>query len=466
MKEFKYLDLSKELLAEARKKGEGARFPSEREICYLHDVSRTTAKMALNHLNKSGLVTRQVGRGTFLTSGSTHRIINFIYVEAIPGKEVIDFIKNEAEAFASKRSGLEIRFVPVTGAMIQELNSIPGTKILYWPYGSYLSGLNIFQKLNDMPGFTDLVAKINGISLKWEKSFTGEMQCLSVPLCFDVDAFAFNQKFAKELGLPESGPQNWHEVILWAKRASKTENILSTAIPDLSTMRLPFSYLYDACGGKDIIAKNGSNLSLNLDGISKWLEFFSALFSIKNCIRLEKYAKDPILYGKTLFSYLAGTWIFSQKRKLRSPVKISLCEIPSCNTNFRAKSIIRRYELSIVRGEKSSDIEIHNAWDFIRHMIADESAQKRLIKSFSTIASNREIFEEQKNDPEWRFVVDCFSRGILETDHPVRFGINTVLRKCFIALVTGKMSAEETSDKIIEYCNMLLEVVKERTFNY
>lgn len=48
----------------------GERLPSERDIARDRQISRTTARQALQHLTKRGFLEAQVGRGTFVRSGA------------------------------------------------------------------------------------------------------------------------------------------------------------------------------------------------------------------------------------------------------------------------------------------------------------------------------------------------------------------------------------------------------------
>ena len=56
----------------------GARVPSEAELCRLYDVSRISAKRAMEELERDGYVTRKVGKGTYASfSPMYHRIGEF-----------------------------------------------------------------------------------------------------------------------------------------------------------------------------------------------------------------------------------------------------------------------------------------------------------------------------------------------------------------------------------------------------
>ena len=61
MRNSKYLKVSEQILRRAYGSGANRKLPSERKICTLFGVSRTTAKMALNHLKERKLVLRREG---------------------------------------------------------------------------------------------------------------------------------------------------------------------------------------------------------------------------------------------------------------------------------------------------------------------------------------------------------------------------------------------------------------------
>src|SRR5690349_15078228 len=54
----------------------GAELPSDAELCEEFDVSRMTARHAMNRLIQEGLVYRIPGRGTFVGEAPTHRRAN------------------------------------------------------------------------------------------------------------------------------------------------------------------------------------------------------------------------------------------------------------------------------------------------------------------------------------------------------------------------------------------------------
>ncbi len=60
-----YLQLSEQLIQKIKHMDSSQKFLSEREICRQYDVSRTTVRAALDHLEGLGYISRQHGKGTF-----------------------------------------------------------------------------------------------------------------------------------------------------------------------------------------------------------------------------------------------------------------------------------------------------------------------------------------------------------------------------------------------------------------
>tara|TARA_R110002020_G_scaffold233050_15_gene444779 strand:- start:3671 stop:4417 length:747 start_codon:yes stop_codon:yes gene_type:complete len=68
----RYLAIARDIEADIRagRLTVGTRLPSERDMARDRKISRMTARQALQHLTKRGLLEAQVGRGTFVRSGA------------------------------------------------------------------------------------------------------------------------------------------------------------------------------------------------------------------------------------------------------------------------------------------------------------------------------------------------------------------------------------------------------------
>ncbi len=100
-KALKYIKLKNIIIdaAAAERWPHGYRLPSENELVQKHSVSRSTVRLALDQLERDGLLTRQRGRGTFYTPdsrvvqdrdhliGVTTALSGYIYSAIIRGAE-------------------------------------------------------------------------------------------------------------------------------------------------------------------------------------------------------------------------------------------------------------------------------------------------------------------------------------------------------------------------------------------
>jgi len=66
-------------IIDAEKMQEGQQMPTEREICELFNVSRTTVRMALNTLCQKGYIYKIQGKGTFVAHKKTDMQLNHLF---------------------------------------------------------------------------------------------------------------------------------------------------------------------------------------------------------------------------------------------------------------------------------------------------------------------------------------------------------------------------------------------------
>lgn len=72
-KDTLYSQLMDSLLEEIRQMKVGDKIPSERQLCQIYDVSRTTVRNAIIELEHNGYVTRIQGKGTFIQNPKKNR---------------------------------------------------------------------------------------------------------------------------------------------------------------------------------------------------------------------------------------------------------------------------------------------------------------------------------------------------------------------------------------------------------
>ncbi len=112
-----YYQLHTELVEQidSGKIGVGDRLPSEADLVRDYDVSRTTARRALDELRRQGLVRREPGRGTFLASPRLRSDLAYLYSFSEeterwgyePGTRLISQKETGADKKIAKRLGVE-----------------------------------------------------------------------------------------------------------------------------------------------------------------------------------------------------------------------------------------------------------------------------------------------------------------------------------------------------------------------
>lgn len=92
----------KEILIDKIKSNEwsiGSKIPTERELCEMYKVSRTTVRQALNELENTGYLNRKQGKGTFVIAPKMEQRLSYFYsfseeirkMGYTPGTRILDF---------------------------------------------------------------------------------------------------------------------------------------------------------------------------------------------------------------------------------------------------------------------------------------------------------------------------------------------------------------------------------------
>lgn len=455
---FKYSATARKAMEIARRSG--GRLPSERSLCEICGVSRITAKKALNALSERGLVTRHVGKGTFLVEGREAPKVSFLMVAPNTPPEVAACFRNEAELFLGPRGCRQILFSEIDEKVVSHIQG-HGTKIVCWPYVGRLSNLGVFSCFDELPGFADLCTHIDPALCDWHHSLEGVKRCSSLPLYFSTNTFAFNRRFAEKLGLDaDAGPRTWEEILEWGARCAKDAKVHPTG--GLHPKHgLPLSYYLTAARGHEFLVETSAGLEFDLQGGIPWFDQFRRLYNLPNLYAMDAPGPDPLTRNHALFSCEVGPWILHHEGT-RLGNDLVRRPIPPVASGGVSCPHIGKYCVGIVPGGDADGVEL--AWSFVKHLICDAGAQRRLIAAHPVIAANTQVRNEQAARPEWTIFLDAFRAGKSIPAHPVMFGLVALLKACFHDCIHGRLGPEEAVLKAQEFGNLLIKVESERTW--
>ena len=455
---FKYNDAARKALEIARRSG--GRLPSERSLCEICGISRITGKKALNYLRERGLVTRHVGKGTFLAEGKAAPKVSFLMVAPNTPDEVRAYFRREAELFLGPRNCRQIDFAVIDENVVSHIHG-HGTKIVYWPYVGRLSNLGAFACFDELPGFDEVCTHVDASLCDWHRNLDGANKCAAMPLHFGVNAFAFNRRFAEKLGLDaDAGPRSWDEILEWGERSARDDRIHPTG-GFHPKQALPFSYYLTASGGADYLEETPTALNFNFFAGAKWFDLFRRLYALPSTCKMDLPGPDPLTRSRALFSCEVGPWILTHQGT-RLGADLVTRPIPPAAPGGMSCPQIGRFCVGLVPGGDADGAEL--AWSFIKHLLCDAGAQRRMAEAHPTIAANKAVRDEQAARPEWKMFIDSFHAGKSLSSHPVMFGLTALLKECFADCVNGRIGPAEAAAKVQEFGNLLIKVERERTW--
>jgi GntR family transcriptional regulator len=124
----RYLAIARDIEADIRagRLMEGERLPSERDMARDRQISRMTARQALQHLTNRGLLEAQVGRGTFVRSDAIQQelstLTGFSEAMARQGRESSSIVVEAATREADRATALALNLPQ--GAQVHRLARI------------------------------------------------------------------------------------------------------------------------------------------------------------------------------------------------------------------------------------------------------------------------------------------------------------------------------------------------------
>jgi len=130
----------------------GGRFFSEREICEMFNISRTTARKAISALCEQGYLLREQGKGTFIKTPA----------QSMPLSTVLHLSKGYLEeGYHPRIDVLQKRLVPATNIVADHLKIEQGEQVLmieklYWADNIILNDMVTFLPVSRFPKITSV----------------------------------------------------------------------------------------------------------------------------------------------------------------------------------------------------------------------------------------------------------------------------------------------------------------------
>ncbi len=466
-KRFKFQQLKDELLTAFQ--GDIKRIPSERDLCSLYKASRTTVRKALADLEGGRLISREVGRGTFITAKKRCHLIWFICVGTAP--QLQSFFEDEAKRFMHDREEADIRILHVEAKeLVSAIRGRPGTKIIFAPNFGYLSGTGMLLPLDGMKDFTGCLSSINSSYIEWHASPEGPRRCYSIPLFLDTEVFAWNSAIARKAGIGDKAPADWNDIIGWLGKIGKLRgkgiDVSGGLLPDIRkniNHAPPLAYYISASGGNHFIRNEDGNVSLDFSSGREWLDFFHRCHETGQIMYESEYSEvSPLFRGNMLFLFKAGSWIIQQKRKFPDfPLRIS--PIPPPRKGANPFTLTSSVGMGILHEAGKISESSVTGWDFIRRLTCDADSQRRLVMNYFGIAINREVFFEQQKQKEYLPFIQSLTTSTMRCDHPVQHGILKIMRIYFDKALKGEITIDEAVSRIRETGDIQMEIDNDRS---
>lgn len=461
---FKYQAICDSIISYAIKSHE-SRLPSEKEICRIFDVSRTTAKRALNFLAEKKMVRREVGRGTFLVEPGSLCSITVLLNNST--YEVRDFFEKASEAFSGRYPNVQFSFQAMHDSdRVTPLVRTPGVKLVVGSNLGYLSAMGLLTALDGFEGFTDLTGTINSKYMSWRKDTLGNLRCDSLPLAVSPSLFAFDQNYAEFLGLDaEHGPKTWGGLADWinaAKGLRRKSRKYQAAVSFHSRIGLPLSYYGLLSAGDEFLQEHDGEVKFVFPHGERWISFFHEIYNLKGVRLAERGEPCPMLFGRELMTLEEGPYLIGQTRRFNTKHNIRMVPIPVPEAGMPNLSQFTTLKIGFARDYRMKSHDYEMAWEFISFLISETDIQRTLAFNSSFIPVHYEISELMLAEKEWRPFFNALEKGKLRTDHPVQHSVMKIVKKYFYDCIEGLITPRQAVEMITEACRLQIEIERER----
>ncbi|MCQ4922320.1 GntR family transcriptional regulator [Tissierella carlieri] len=167
---FQLMDIIINMIEEGNLR-ENDQLPSERELCDIYDISRSTVRQAIQELEKEGYIYKLHGKGTFVSPKMFKQNLLKFYsfteemkkIGKIPSSKVLDFQIISCNEKLSKKMNLNIGEKIYIFTRLRLADNEP--MMLETSYVPYAKFLGLTQELLEENPMYDIFAKMYNISI-------------------------------------------------------------------------------------------------------------------------------------------------------------------------------------------------------------------------------------------------------------------------------------------------------------